>query len=101
MSERERRRRVIECLRLDTSGAADELAGAREVYPGDGALHHVIDMAFASTETLRQALDELEVAARLDPESAEILADLAQVYLAAAGVGSESSYSSHRPRSAV
>jgi tetratricopeptide (TPR) repeat protein len=83
MTERERRRRVIEHLRSgDTSEAADELAASREVYPGDGVLHHVIGMAFASTGTLRQALDELETAAKLDPESAEILADLAQVHLA-------------------
>ncbi len=83
MTERERRRRVIELLRSgSTSEAAGELAGSREVYPGDGALHHVIGMAFASEGTLRKALDELETAAVMDPESAAILADLAQVRLA-------------------
>jgi protein involved in temperature-dependent protein secretion len=83
MTERERRRRVIELLRSgSTSEAAGELAGSREVYPGDGALHHVIGMAFASEGTLRKALDELEAATGLDPGSAAILADLAQVRLA-------------------
>ena len=83
MTERERRRRVIEFLRSgSTSDAADELAASREVYPGDGTLHHVIGMDFASTGTLNQALDELEIAAKLDPGAAPILADLAQGRLA-------------------
>ena len=83
MSERERRRRIIEYLRSGkTDAAASELAGSREVYPGDGALHHVIGMAFAATGTLGPALEELETAAKLDPRSAQTLADLAQVQLA-------------------
>jgi protein involved in temperature-dependent protein secretion len=83
MSERERRRRIVEYLRSGkTDEAASELAASREVYPGDGVLHHVIGMAFASSGTLAQAQEQLESATRLDPESAEILADLAQVQLA-------------------
>lgn len=83
MTERERRRRIVEHLRSgEADAAASELAASRETYPGDGALHHVIGMAFATSGTLGQALEQLEAAAQLDPESAEIQADLAQVRLA-------------------
>jgi protein involved in temperature-dependent protein secretion len=83
MSERERRRRVVEFLRSgQAEEAAGELAASREPYPGDGMLHHAIGLAFASRGTLGLALEQLEAAARLDPRSPEILTDLAQVLLA-------------------
>ncbi len=83
MTERERRQRIIELLRAgETRHAADELAGSQEAYPGDGVLHHAIGLAFASDGTLGPAQEQLEAAARLDPESAIILADLSQVRLA-------------------
>jgi len=83
VTERERRRKIIDHLRAgETQSAADELAGSRESYPGDGVLHHAIGLAFASKGTLGAALDQLETAARLSPDSATITADLAQVRLA-------------------
>ncbi len=83
MTERDRRRKIIDHLRAgETQSAADELAGSHESYPGDGLLHHVIGLAFASNGTLGAALEQLETAARLSPRSAAILADLAQVLLA-------------------
>ena len=83
MTERERRRKVVDYLRAgNAEGAADELAASREAYPGDGLLHHAIGLAFASRGTLGRAREQLEAAAELGPESGEILADLAQVRLA-------------------
>ena len=83
MTERERRRRIVDYLRSGKSeDAAAELAASREAYPGDGMLHHAIGLAFASRGTLDRARDQLEAAAKLGPESADILADLAQVRLA-------------------
>jgi len=88
MSERDRRRRVVDHLRSGRAeDAADELAGSREPYPGDGLLHHAIGLAFASRGTLQRARDELEVAAEMQPPSANILADLAQVRLAQGDAG--------------
>ncbi|UCC69321.1 MAG: tetratricopeptide repeat protein, partial [Armatimonadota bacterium] len=83
MTERDRRRRVVEYLRSGRAEeAADELAQSREVYPGDGMLHHAIGLAFASHGTLKHAREELETAAEIGPQSPDILADLAQVRLA-------------------
>jgi len=83
MTERERRRLVIEHLRSGKAEeAALEMAASREPYPGDEALHHAIGLAFASRGTLGRASEQLEAAAQLDPKSAEILTDLAQVRLA-------------------
>jgi protein involved in temperature-dependent protein secretion len=88
MSERDRRRRVVDYLRSGRAeDAADELAGSREPYPGDGLLHHAIGLAFASRGTLQRAREELEVAAEMQPPSANILADLAQVRLAQGDAG--------------
>jgi len=84
MTERERRQRVIDHLRAgEAQYAANELAGSRESYPGDGLLHHAIGLAFASRGTLERAREQLEAAVRLSPESAVIHADLGQVLLAA------------------
>lgn len=83
MSERERRQRIIEHLQQgNTREAADEMAGRREQYPGDGLLHHAIGLAFASQGTLTPAREQLEAAVELAPDSADIVADLAQVCLA-------------------
>ncbi|HUU53286.1 MAG TPA: type VI secretion system accessory protein TagJ [Armatimonadota bacterium] len=83
MTERERRQRIIDHLRAgQAQDAADELAGSCEPYPGDGILHHAIGLAFASGGTLGPAREQLEAAVRLTPDSAPILADLAQVCLA-------------------
>jgi len=83
MTERERRQRIIDHLRAgEAQHAADELAGSCEPYPGDGTLHHAIGLAFASDGTLGLAREQLEAAAELSPDSAAILADLAQVCLA-------------------
>lgn len=83
MTERERRQRIIDHLRAgEAQHAADELAGSCELYPGDGTLYHAIGLAFASDGTLGPAREQLESAAKLSPDSAEILADLAQVCLA-------------------
>jgi len=83
MTERDRRRRIVEYLQAGrTEEAASELAGCHESYPGDGVLHHAIGLAFASRGTLEAARQQLEAAARLSPHSAEIVADLAQVRLA-------------------
>ena len=88
MSERDRRRRIVDYLRSGRAqDAADELAGSREAYPGDGLLHHAIGLAFASRGTLQRAREELEVAAEMQPPSADILADLAQVRLAQGDAG--------------
>ncbi len=83
MTERERRQRIIDHLRAgEAQHAADELAGSCEPYPGDGTLHHAIGLAFASDGTLGPAREQLEAAVALSPDSAAILADLAQVCLA-------------------
>jgi len=83
MTERERRQRIIDHLRAgEAQHAADELAGSCEPYPGDGTLHHAIGLAFASDGTLGPAREQLEAAVTLSPDSAAILADLAQVCLA-------------------
>jgi len=83
MTERERRSRIIDYLRAGKAdAAANELASSREFYPGDGALHHAIGLAFASSGTLDRAREQLETALKLSPNSAEILSDLAQVWLA-------------------
>jgi len=83
MSERQRRRRIVEHLRAGRAeDAAQELARSSELYPGDDVLHHVIGIAFASRGTLPAARAELETAATFNPESAAILADLSQVRLA-------------------
>jgi protein involved in temperature-dependent protein secretion len=83
MTERERRRKVVDYLRSGKAeDAAHELARSREPYPGDGILHHAIGLAFASRGTLNRAREELEVAAEIGSGSADILADLAQVRLA-------------------
>ena len=88
MTERERRRRVVDYLRSGRAEeAADELAQSREVYPGDGMLHHAIGLAFASRGTLKHAREELETAAEIGPQSPDILADLAQVRLAQGDAG--------------
>jgi protein involved in temperature-dependent protein secretion len=93
MTERERRQKIIEHLRSgEAQSAADELAGSREPYPGDGLLHHAIGLAFASRGTLGAAREQLETAAKLTPDSAIILADLAQVRLAQ-GKGDEAAES--------
>jgi|GEM_PF-3409150 len=83
MTERERRRRIVAHLRAGLpDDAAKEMASSQEPYPGDGLLHHAIGLAFASNGTLGAALEQLEAAAGLSPDSAAILADLAQVRLA-------------------
>ena len=83
MTERERRSRIIGYLRAGKAeDAANELAHSRESYPGDGVLYHAIGLAFASRGTLGRAREQLEAAVKLSPDSAEILSDLAQVYLA-------------------
>jgi len=83
MTERERRQRIIDHLRAgEAQHAANELAGSCEPYPGDETLHHAIGLAFASDGTLGLAREQLEAAAELNPDSAAILADLAQVCLA-------------------
>jgi len=83
MTERERRQRIIDHLRAgEAQDAADELAGSCEPYPGDGVLHHAIGLAFASDGTLGLAREQLEAARRHSPDSAAIVADLAQVCLA-------------------
>jgi tetratricopeptide (TPR) repeat protein len=88
MTDRERRRRVVDYLRSGRAEeAADELAQSREVYPGDGMLHHAIGLAFASRGTLKHAREELETAAEIGPQSPDILADLAQVRLAQGDAG--------------
>ena len=93
MTERERRQKIIEHLRSgEAQNAADELAGSLEAYPGDGLLHHAIGLAFASRGTLGPAREQLETAAKLSPDSAIILADLAQVRLAQ-GKGEEAAES--------
>jgi protein involved in temperature-dependent protein secretion len=83
MTERERRQKIVGHLRAgEAQSAADELARSLEQYPGDGLLHHAIGLAFASSGTLGAAREQLEAAAELSPDSAIVLADLAQVRLA-------------------
>jgi tetratricopeptide (TPR) repeat protein len=83
VTERERRTRVVDYLSAGkVEEAAGELAGSREPYPGDDILHHSIGMALASRGTLDAAHEQLEAAARLSPNSAQIRSDLAQICLA-------------------
>jgi protein involved in temperature-dependent protein secretion len=83
MTEEERRRRVIGHLRAgNAEEAANELAASRDIFPGDGMLHHAIGLAFASRGSLKAAREQLDAAAKLSPDSPQILADLSQLRLA-------------------
>ena len=51
MTERERRRSIVDHLRSGkTEDAAAELDASRENYPGDGMLHHAIGVRNLATE---------------------------------------------------